>query len=80
MWVKPICQFKKEKVKASLSVGNIDDGKYVEYFLIGNIPKEYRSGDLIKVRAYFYDIHKDDVQLSIECPIVYKLICIEKMN
>ena len=78
----PYCQFKKEKVSAILYENSVNGYRH-ELYVTGNIPKEYKSGDSIKVRACLEDIHEGDGILYInnECDnggIVYKLKCIEK--
>ena len=80
-YIKPNCQFKGEKIVANFTIGNISETNCLEYFITGSIPKKYQTGDMIKVRVLLHDIHEKDIKhLTVVCPAVYKLKCIEKTN
>jgi hypothetical protein len=78
IYYEPYCQFKAEKVVAMLYLNT--DTEQIDYndgmYITGTIPEEYKSGDLIKVRACLEDTYKNDI---VQCPCVgvYKLKCIE---
>ena len=73
---EPIC-IGKGKVTAII-YDSINGYRY-EMYVAGSIPKEYKSGDFIRVRACIEDTQEGKVRLAdASRSIVYKLKCIEK--
>ena len=70
-------QFIKEKKVSAILYVDVDTYRYGMY-ITGHIPKEYKSGNSIKVRACLEDISENRVEITISCCPVYKLKCIEK--
>lgn len=69
IYVKPYCQYKESKVVAI----------FEEYtYLVTPIPKKYQSKTPIKVKILIKDEHNGGT--FGDCPITYKLKCIEKVD
>ena len=71
---EPMDSYNNKKITA---IFYIDGDTVNEKYIIGHIPKEYQSNELIKVRVCLQEDKARGIVLAIYAP-TYKLKCIEK--